>query len=220
MELALYHPERGYYASGRANIGRQRRFFTNVSVGSALRKIAVASQFAEIWEKLGRPRDFKIVEQGAHDGVFAADALSALRRSAGDCFAATSYCMIEPFPIWRERQQKICASSPEKLPGLPRLTKSRRSSEFIFPTNCSIPCRCTLIVSGGVANGATVWNENSSPWNTGFQPVRPAELNSAVPDAPSICYQPNVSRSDLQLDHLGFFPAGFGNGSEFRCARN
>jgi Uncharacterized conserved protein len=63
----------------------------------------------EIWEKLGRPRDFKIVEQGAHDGVFAADALSALWRSAADCFAATSYCMIEPFPIWRERQQKKSA---------------------------------------------------------------------------------------------------------------
>src|SRR2546430_1310372 len=113
MELALYHPDRGYYASGRANIGRRGDFFTNVSVGSLFGRL-LASQFAEIWEKLGRPRDFKIVEQGAHDGVFAADALSALRRSAGDCFAATSYCMIEPFPIWRERQQKNLREFAEK----------------------------------------------------------------------------------------------------------
>src|SRR5437763_1784830 len=34
MELALYHPDRGYYASGRASIGRHGDFFTNVSVGS------------------------------------------------------------------------------------------------------------------------------------------------------------------------------------------
>ena len=34
MELALYEPERGYYSSGRAAIGRQGDFFTNVSVGS------------------------------------------------------------------------------------------------------------------------------------------------------------------------------------------
>src|SRR5207237_1629020 len=56
----------------------------------------------------------EIVEQGAHDGLFAADALSALRQSAGDCFAATSYCIVEPFPIWRERQQKNLHEFAEK----------------------------------------------------------------------------------------------------------
>src|SRR5207302_10308150 len=105
MELALYHSQHGYYASGRANIGRRGDFFTNVSVGPLFGKL-LAAQFAEIWEKLGRPRDFKIVEQGAHDGVFAADVLTALRQSASDCFAATSYLIVEPFPIWRERQKE------------------------------------------------------------------------------------------------------------------
>src|SRR5438105_1319450 len=105
VELALYHPQHGYYASGRANIGRRGDFFTNVSVGPLFGKL-LAAQFAEIWEKLGRPRDFKIVEQGAHDGVFAVDVLNALRQSAGKCFDATSYVILEPFLIWRERQQK------------------------------------------------------------------------------------------------------------------
>src|SRR5438874_12946336 len=93
MELALYYPERGYYASGRANIGRRGDFFTNVSVGPLFGKL-LAAQFAEIWEKLGRPGDFEIVEQGAHDGVFAADALRTLRQFAGDCFSATSYFIV------------------------------------------------------------------------------------------------------------------------------
>src|SRR5438270_7736622 len=105
MELALYHPEHGYYASGRATIGRRGDFFTNVSVGPLFGKL-LAAQFAEVWEKLARPRDFTIVEQGAHDGVFAADVLSALRQSSGECFAAISYVILEPFLIWRARQQK------------------------------------------------------------------------------------------------------------------
>jgi len=68
MELALYHPEHGYYASGRASIGRRGDFFTNVSVGPLFGKL-LAAQFAEIWQKLGQPDDFTIVEQGAHDGA-------------------------------------------------------------------------------------------------------------------------------------------------------
>ena len=45
MELALYHPEHGYYASGRASIGRRGDFFTNVSVGPLFGKL-LAAQFA------------------------------------------------------------------------------------------------------------------------------------------------------------------------------
>ena len=33
MEQALYHPEHGYYSSGRCAIGRKGDYFTNVSVG-------------------------------------------------------------------------------------------------------------------------------------------------------------------------------------------
>src|SRR5438874_380394 len=114
MELALYHPQHGYYGSGRASIGRRGDFFTNVSVGSLFGKL-LAAQFAEIWEKLERPRDFTIVEQGAHDGVFAADVLRALRQSAGDCYAATSYVIVEPFSIWQEQQQQHLRNFSDKI---------------------------------------------------------------------------------------------------------
>jgi SAM-dependent MidA family methyltransferase len=192
MELALYHPDRGYYASGRANIGRRGDFFTNVSVGSLFGRL-LASQFAEIWEKLGRPRDFKIVEQGAHDGVFAADALSALRRSAGDCFAATSYCMIEPFPIWRERQQKNLREFAEKTSWVASIDQIAPFVGIHFSNELFDSFPVHLIVSSGVANGATVWNEKF---------VTVAADNFAFATG-------NVGRSGLQLDHLGFFPAGF-----------
>ena len=192
MELALYHPDRGYYASGRANIGRRGDFFTNVSVGSLFGRL-LASQFAEIWEKLGRPRDFKIVEQGAHDGVFAADALSALRQSAGDCFAATSYCMIEPFPIWRERQQKKLREFAKKTSWVALVDEIAPFVGIHFSNELFDSLPVHLIVSGGVLNGATVWNEK-------FVTVAADDFAFATG---------NVGRSGLQLDHLGFFPAGF-----------
>src|SRR5206468_1143552 len=105
MELTLYHPKYGYYASGRARIGRRGDFFTNVSVGPLFGKL-LAAQFVEIWEKLGRPGDFEIVEQGAHDGLFAADALSALRQSGGVANGAT---------VWNEKfvsEHRLSACAP------------------------------------------------------------------------------------------------------------
>src|SRR6266513_5870800 len=64
MEQALYHPQHGYYSSGRCAIGRRGDYFTSVSAGPLFGKM-LAAQFAEIWEKLDRPNDFVLVEQGA-----------------------------------------------------------------------------------------------------------------------------------------------------------
>src|ERR1700719_3351796 len=76
MEQALYHPDHGYYATGRAAIGRHGDYFTNVSVGPFFGTL-LAAQFIEIWQRLGQPDNFVIVEQAAHDGQFAHDVLSA-----------------------------------------------------------------------------------------------------------------------------------------------
>ncbi|MDQ3623910.1 MAG: class I SAM-dependent methyltransferase, partial [Verrucomicrobiota bacterium] len=67
MEAALYHSEHGYYASARAGIGRGGDFITNVSVGPLFGKL-VAVQLVEMWERLGTPRPFTILEQGVHHG--------------------------------------------------------------------------------------------------------------------------------------------------------
>ena len=78
MEQALYHPDHGFYSSGRCTIGRYGDYFTNVSVGSLFGRL-MATQFVEIWESLGRPNEFTIVEQGANDGTFASDALASIQ---------------------------------------------------------------------------------------------------------------------------------------------
>ena len=105
MALALYHPEHGYYTSGRATIGREGDFFTNVSVGALFGRL-LARQFAEMWERLDRPGRFTIVEQGGHRGEFAHDVLTGLREFAADCFAATEYYLVEPSPALARTQQE------------------------------------------------------------------------------------------------------------------
>ena len=103
MEAALYHPEHGYYSSGRATIGRRGDFITNVSVGALFGRL-LARQFAEMWEQLGAPARWTIVEQGAHRGEFARDALEGLREFAPACFAATRYFIVEPLDALRGPQ--------------------------------------------------------------------------------------------------------------------
>jgi SAM-dependent MidA family methyltransferase len=114
LEQALYHPEFGYYASDRAEIGRKGDYFTNVSVGPLFGQL-LAAQFVEIWTKLGKGDDFLIVEQGAHHGQFTADALGSICGSSPDFFAALRYCIIEPFAPLRDRQRERLAQFGDKV---------------------------------------------------------------------------------------------------------
>ena len=114
MEQALYHPEHGYYSSGRCAIGRKGDYFTNVSIGPLFGQLMTA-QFAEIWEQLGKIDNFVIVEQGAHDGQFARDVLQSARSRAPEFFEALGYRIIEPFPILRERQSQMLEPFRNKI---------------------------------------------------------------------------------------------------------
>ena len=114
MEQALYHPQHGFYSSGRCSIGRRGDYFTNVSVGPLFGQL-LAAQFGEMWEVLGRPEDFVIVEQGAHEGDFARDALAAARDTKPDFFSALRYRIIESFPLLEQRQASTLADFKEKV---------------------------------------------------------------------------------------------------------
>ena len=105
MQQALYHPTLGYYSSGWAATGRRGDYFTNVSVGPLFGRL-LARQFVEMWETLGRPAPFAIVEQGAHSGDFAADVLNATRADAPEFFSALRYVIVEPFPALQRKQEQ------------------------------------------------------------------------------------------------------------------
>jgi SAM-dependent MidA family methyltransferase len=114
MQHALYHPEHGYYSSGRCQIGRKGDYFTNVSVGPLFGQL-LASQFSEIWDRLGKVNDFFIVEQGVHDGQFARDVLEFVQTRLPEFFEALRYRILEPFPILKQQQRRKLEAFGDKV---------------------------------------------------------------------------------------------------------
>ena len=120
VQQALYHPEHGYYSSGRCIIGRKGDYFTSVSVGPLFGQL-LSAQFAEIWDCLRKPGrrgdidKFTIVEQGAHDGQFARDVLQSVQKRTPEFFDALRYRIVEPFPILQERQERTLESFRGKV---------------------------------------------------------------------------------------------------------
>ncbi len=99
MEMALYHPEHGYYGRGPRRIGRGGDFFTSVSTGPLFGRLLSMLARRE-WEQLGQPADFALIEQGAHDGQLAEDILAALD------IPGARYVLLEPNPRHREAQHQ------------------------------------------------------------------------------------------------------------------
>jgi SAM-dependent MidA family methyltransferase len=102
MELALYHPDLGYYATGTRGPGRDADFLT-APESHPIFGWAVARQLHEAWDRLGRPGRFTVRELGAGRGGLAAGIVEGLRRSGSPLREAIRYRIAERSPD-RERQ--------------------------------------------------------------------------------------------------------------------
>jgi SAM-dependent MidA family methyltransferase len=108
MAATLYDSENGYYARPVIRTGRSGDFLTSVSTGPLFGRL-LAHQISEIWDRLGRPEEFSLVEQGAHEGGLAAAILHALFLHDPACAAAATYRIIEPYEQWRQMQATALA---------------------------------------------------------------------------------------------------------------
>ena len=77
MELALYHPEHGYYTCGEDPFGREGDFYTNSQIQPVFGRL-IAQQIARWREEMGSPNDFTVVELGAGRGETLAEVQQAL----------------------------------------------------------------------------------------------------------------------------------------------
>jgi SAM-dependent MidA family methyltransferase len=105
MRIALYEPGMGYYRRGVRKIGREGDFYTSVSAGPLFGRL-LAEQARQVWSALGRPGEFTIIEQGAHDGTLARDVLDGCRELEAEFAEAVRYVLVEPDPGLREAQQR------------------------------------------------------------------------------------------------------------------
>ena len=95
MKAALYDPAYGYYQrSDRERWGRAGDYRTSPE-RSALFAATFARYFARLYEELGLPREWTIVECGAGGGDFALVVLETLAEQFPSVFDATSYVVYD-----------------------------------------------------------------------------------------------------------------------------
>lgn len=100
MAAALYHPTLGYYAgggAGREPVGWEGDYFTSGDL-HPLWGESIARQLRQMWELLGRPARFDVVEPGAGRGLLARDVWEWASREAPDFAAALHYTLADRAP--------------------------------------------------------------------------------------------------------------------------
>ena len=112
MEMALYEPGLGYYASEDVEIGRAGDFYTSQHLHSVF-GVMIGKQLEEMWEAMGRPADFHAVEPGAGAALMAMDILTYLRER--DIFPSFRYVIVEPRSFMQEKQKKLLKSHSGKV---------------------------------------------------------------------------------------------------------
>jgi SAM-dependent MidA family methyltransferase len=127
MELALYHPQSGYYASAAQRSGRAGDFFTSVDVGPLFGRL-LAIQIGEMADFV-RPkhtkatkgtkaeRRFELVEAGAGNGRLSADILSALAHREPEVYETIRLHLVEASGAARAGQRAVLGEHVARLVG-------------------------------------------------------------------------------------------------------
>jgi len=101
MHLALYHPQHGFYASGRRRTGWEGQFVTSPELDPAYGRLW-AGGLEKIWESCGRPPRFTLIEVGPGEGSFAAAVLEAVE---ADFASSLNVLLVERVDAVRRRQR-------------------------------------------------------------------------------------------------------------------
>ena len=123
MTLCLSHPEHGYYMT-RDPLGAAGDFTTSPEISQVFGEL-IGVWVAQVWEQMGSPRHFALVELGPGRGTLMADVLRVLTKIPA-CAKAADVHLVETSPTLRSAQlervpQATWHSSVASLPGLPTI---------------------------------------------------------------------------------------------------
>ncbi|MBF0193711.1 MAG: SAM-dependent methyltransferase [Magnetococcales bacterium] len=105
MEQALYHPQKGYYMTASKRLGSAGDFVTAPELTSLFGEL-LALQMIELWQLMGSPKNFKLIEVGPGSGRLAYDILKTASKFK-TFYAAVSYDLVEISDDFRQRQRKL-----------------------------------------------------------------------------------------------------------------
>jgi SAM-dependent MidA family methyltransferase len=108
METALYHPELGYYMNESLKIGRNGDFYTSSHMHPFFGAM-IGRQLIEMWNIIGKPDEFSVVEMGAGIGYLAKDIIDYLKSK--EIFKSLSYNIIELNSAAKDRQMQLLSEN-------------------------------------------------------------------------------------------------------------
>ncbi|HBR22632.1 MAG TPA: methyltransferase [Nitrospiraceae bacterium] len=123
MEMALYEPELGYYTSQKTRIGRSGDFYTSSHLHPAF-GMMIGKQTEEMWEIMGRPSAFQIVEIGSGAGYLCKDILDYFRGMSDkrqetnrekEIYKHLQYIIVELNPAMRENQKNLLSDFSDRV---------------------------------------------------------------------------------------------------------
>lgn len=122
MDMALYHPELGYYMKDTSRIGKEGDFYTSPHLHPIFGAM-LGRQMLEMQHFLDNTKNFHIVEMGAGIGYLAKDILDYLVRSRKHekFFHSLKYTIVELNPAIKTKQQELLADHRDKIEWVSKL---------------------------------------------------------------------------------------------------
>jgi len=108
MQSALTDPTEGYYTS-RTPFGRSGDFITAPEVSQLFGEI-IGIWTIDVWQKMGSPADFQLVETGPGRGTMMADVLRTIQKLAPTMLKAAKVALIEVSRTLRETQKQALSN--------------------------------------------------------------------------------------------------------------
>lgn len=188
MALCLHHPAHGYYTAPRSPIGKAGDFITAPELTSLFGEL-LTLHWIEVWEAMGQPDAFALLEVGPGTGVLARDILATSRRFPA-FHQALRYLLLELSPAFIARQRETLAplglagdkvrwiDAPEAFPGVGGIL-----SNELFD---ALPVHGVAMTAAGwreiaVRPGADGWESTLMPLSPELAPDPLAGLGVTLP---------------------------------------
>jgi len=114
MGACLYEPGLGYYTSPGRKVGAAGDFYTSSNVHRVFGRL-IGKEIARMWQVMGQPADFQVVEAGAGNGRLSADVMDAIAELEPALYATITCRLIEAEPSLAATQREMLAAHADRL---------------------------------------------------------------------------------------------------------